>query len=73
MSWRNNSILQMLSGMPAHLCYQLVNVGRDSLRERALHYLSTKALFRNPKTGEPREYLLCLIDRWYTIRPNTDI
>lgn len=64
-SWQNDSILHMLSGMPAHLCYQLVNVGRDYLQEKFLRYLCDGPLFRDPKTHKPRKLLLIFVDRWY--------
>jgi hypothetical protein len=65
MSWRDNSILQMLSGMPAHLCYQLVNVARDYLQTKLMRYLSAKPLFRDPKTNTSRKVLLNVIDKTY--------
>ncbi|KAG0131252.1 hypothetical protein HOY82DRAFT_339339 [Tuber indicum] len=75
LTFRNNGILEMLSGMPAHMCYQLVNVGRDYVQGRFLRYLSTKPLFRDPKTNKPRKKLLYTVDRcvstlsWFLVYP----
>ncbi|KAH8149645.1 uncharacterized protein LAJ45_06276 [Morchella importuna] len=75
MSWRSNNIFQMLSGMPAHLCYQLVNVGRDYLQARFLRWLSRKPLFINKKTGKPRRFVLNSLDKifstcsWFLVYP----
>lgn len=64
-AWHNNNIFQMLSGMPAHLCYQLVNVGRDYLQARFLRWLSNKSLFKDPKTKKPRRLVLNSLDKLY--------
>ncbi|RPA91966.1 hypothetical protein L873DRAFT_1780128 [Choiromyces venosus 120613-1] len=72
---RSNGILDLLSGMPAHLCYQLVNVVRDHIQAKLIRHLSTKPLFRDPKTNKPRKKLLYAVNRcfstlsWFLVYP----
>ncbi|KAL7267304.1 hypothetical protein RUND412_010120, partial [Rhizina undulata] len=61
LAWRSQSIAQMFSGMPAHLIYQLVSVGREYIQIKFIRWVKNKPFFKNPRTGRPRFLpLLCV-------------
>jgi len=64
LAWTRSTWEDMFSGMPAHLLFQVSNLGRDWLRTVLRVWLEERSFFRHPVTDHPRHCgVLHVIDK----------
>ncbi|KAF8247599.1 hypothetical protein K440DRAFT_628487 [Wilcoxina mikolae CBS 423.85] len=76
LAWTMNTWGALFSGMPAHLCYQIVNLTKDYMQAKFMTWLQRKPLFTDSRTGQPkRDFWLHTADKlisfgsWFLIYP----
>ncbi|CCX33589.1 Similar to hypothetical protein AOL_s00076g151 [Arthrobotrys oligospora ATCC 24927]; acc. no. EGX50387 [Pyronema omphalodes CBS 100304] len=58
LAWQRNTLGGLFSGMPAHLCYQMLNLTEDYCHATFLNWLELEPLFLDPVANKHKNGLL---------------